>query len=966
MPALKREDQIDQQYQDKLETSGLRHAEEEAGVNAGIDQLESYANDPNNSTNTNRDAVKNSEESTLANSDRNGFYRDNSSNTAKQGFAKRSVNFLRSKKGGATAGIVGGGGIIFALLSTLFGPFTLLHNLQANADATNNSRTSVLERRLLRSLEKKMNTSPGDTCNIKNAKCRMGKIPNRMVYEMSRQGIKAFDASGNEIKADKSRRDYLATNPTEYEYTDRQGAVKRISNTEFINEYKNNPYFKGTFKKAFNMGYRGQTGKFLNKVFYKKYGIKQNGGLASDKELNTENAREKFDAEAKQNPPSDAKNEVTKKATDKMTKSAKRAARTGDPILMASAAGCVAVNTPKTYANVVRGLQMAKLLALFPLIVDSPGGMAKAGEISPEQMAALGLILTETVSNRAAVDSPILQSGIGVNKNKIKPSESFVPGLSVFNSPAVRASSSISGSTEEACDLVMSPQASVASAAISAASTATGPGALVYAGVKAAAWTAIKLKAADLLISAAGTAASLIAGKLCEQYCDELIKNYANNLEGAKGEKLGDALGTSLFAYYSMRGSAGGNAVLSKTQNIAFSQVIAETNNDQRLTDLATLSPFDTSSRYTFLGGIVNNLAISGVSSDNPIRSLAALTTAKPFELLTPSSSAAAPKHDYSDMFNVKNAAMTPAGTPYTGIPTEYLGMSTDDVYDLATSEDGECQGDDGCELINTETGEVTKEDSELADVLSTCSEPDLDELDGCIIQSGTGFSGTRSLSCSEVENASEDCQTDNSTVAVQTTDGRKSASRFLFTIDQQVENILNGNDDIETEESSSTSSAGATFANVTFPLANGKSTVTNPNIFKDGTTNRGGHPYTAFDILAPAGTEVLAFTDGVVTKVHSGSLAQGLSIYNEATGLNVYYTHMIVSSSITVGMTVTPGQPLGKLASVKDYPGINADHLHIDASTGRIRGACSRSSCSIQDSFRDIGPDLFKTWEAQ
>ncbi|HEY1085877.1 MAG TPA: peptidoglycan DD-metalloendopeptidase family protein [Candidatus Saccharimonadales bacterium] len=158
---------------------------------------------------------------------------------------------------------------------------------------------------------------------------------------------------------------------------------------------------------------------------------------------------------------------------------------------------------------------------------------------------------------------------------------------------------------------------------------------------------------------------------------------------------------------------------------------------------------------------------------------------------------------------------------------------------------------------------------------------------------------------------------------------------------------------------------ASGKFGKIAFPLKGTKSTVKNPSIFHDGNT-AGGHDYTpyAYDIYAPAGTQVVAFASGEVTSLHSGSLGKGVSIYNKEAGLVVYYTHM-ANVSVKQGQTISPGDPVGTLASVKDYPGINVDHLHIDASTDKVRQACSRGSCSIGSHFRSIGKDLFNTYQA-
>lgn len=161
----------------------------------------------------------------------------------------------------------------------------------------------------------------------------------------------------------------------------------------------------------------------------------------------------------------------------------------------------------------------------------------------------------------------------------------------------------------------------------------------------------------------------------------------------------------------------------------------------------------------------------------------------------------------------------------------------------------------------------------------------------------------------------------------------------------------------------------GAIFDSVTFPLkVSGKQGVNNRDIFANSTTKQGGHPYIAFDILADAGTKVLALTDGVVTRLHSSSsLADGISIYNKDKKLHVYYTHMSLNKSIKVGDKISPGQELGSLVSVKKFPAVNADHLHIDAGKTKMRDACSRNNTNgpACNNRVDIGPDLFNAYKA-
>lgn len=162
--------------------------------------------------------------------------------------------------------------------------------------------------------------------------------------------------------------------------------------------------------------------------------------------------------------------------------------------------------------------------------------------------------------------------------------------------------------------------------------------------------------------------------------------------------------------------------------------------------------------------------------------------------------------------------------------------------------------------------------------------------------------------------------------------------------------------------------SESANFGDVAFPLKGSKSVVKNPGIFHDGTTDKGGHPYTAYDIYANHGTEVIAFASGVVTYVSSDICNDPfITIWNEKAKLGVTYMH-ISSGHIGKGTTVQAGDHIGTVAkgtTTGGEAGCAVEHLHIDVATDKIRQACSRTSCSIQSHFRDIGEDLYNTYEA-
>lgn len=145
------------------------------------------------------------------------------------------------------------------------------------------------------------------------------------------------------------------------------------------------------------------------------------------------------------------------------------------------------------------------------------------------------------------------------------------------------------------------------------------------------------------------------------------------------------------------------------------------------------------------------------------------------------------------------------------------------------------------------------------------------------------------------------------------------------------------------------------------FPLIVKKSDIKNPGMFKEGSTDKGGHPYTAYDILVNAGTEIAAFTKGKVTRVGEDKCpGRSIGITDEEQNITVTYMHMDFEGHIGMGTVVNPGDRIGKVGAASPN-GCGVAHLHIDAVTGGTRPACKRESCPPENAskFIDIGKQL-------
>lgn len=198
--------------------------------------------------------------------------------------------------------------------------------------------------------------------------------------------------------------------------------------------------------------------------------------------------------------------------------------------------------------------------------------------------------------------------------------------------------------------------------------------------------------------------------------------------------------------------------------------------------------------------------------------------------------------------------------------------------------------------------------------------------------------------------------------------DKRKTAAREVF--DELSGGSGNGAGDTTDSGAVATcggSSGGATIVGTTaFPLVTTKKGIDNRGIFKNSTTNKAGHPYTAYDILVDTGTEVVAMMPGKVVHIGEDRCPGRLvSIYNKENDMVISYLHLSFSNHVKVGDEVALGGHVGEVGTTAN--GCTVAHLHIDAAKGDNRPGCSRLNCPASNAaqFIDIGPQLFLGFEA-
>lgn len=764
--------------------SDLSSAEQQGTINMDDFERNYQENADSTQENKNIDAAANALRSQeTEGSSLKGQWQNNTTGKSKE---KGKAWFKRK---GAWFGI-GGGGVGIAALLGLGGlaPAFLLPNIMQNATSTNDVRSGILEQRVVQRLAKIMGANVDTTCSAV-ARCNAGKMPKSMLSALEEKGIRPVNADGSAY-TDSSRGKYVNINPSNYAIDDGKGGTRIISKTEFIDEYKKNPSFRKSVKGAKNMMFFGYNGKYMLKNFFKPYGLKRDGGLANDSELTKDNVGAKIDEKLKpplgENDAEGAKNKFKSRLTALLKKIGVKLSKVGgDPALAVGLGACTLAGLPQFASGTIRAIQAAQLGVLLMDVVLSPAGAQQASEIDGAKLAAIGGMLTERVDGKTALDSPVLQSAIGVNKNPVTVSTNYAPGYMLLSNPAIQSANQINASMKPGCDLINTPQAAVASASIYAAITAAsgGTGAPIIAALKAGAAVLVGIGAIQGIITLAEESGLL--GAVAEEAYKLILPLIPQIADGARGQDLGDALGSAMYTFYPQAGLAGGAAVLTTDQVKDTSDQLSTLVNERREEDIATLSPFDTSSQYTFMGSIMANLSLHSVQG-NPVLSALSITGSlfsSPFSMFSSKASAAeltTTNCSYASQFGIDSSiAINAAGYPCVGIPSQYMNMSVDEVYDLV--------GDQ----IDPETGEP-KEDSDIMLMMADCSEGDLESVTGCTIK-GTPAVNANENVCTTID-GEEDCT--NLSINADAVSDKQRAAQSLYLFDMQVDDILTGDDD--------------------------------------------------------------------------------------------------------------------------------------------------------------------------
>ena len=803
-------DQISAGYDSGSELSDR----EKDAINDLESQFDNKDSDLNPNQNDSASAAVNDQESSVPG---DGFYQPSA------GKKKSPVTFksLLKKRGpiAVIAGILGlGGGILGIFLS----PATMLQNIMENFTWKNDSASIAKESRMKKVMNRMIGASDdAGICNNKKIKCKTGRLSNKALKKFKKSGLIPVDADGKEM--DIKGRGYPEKNPTHWKVEGINDG-KPIEASKLKDELlkkENRKIASKVYGRTglFKMRFRAWTGKHISKL-YDKFNLKRNNAISKiDKKLGIKEKREKF----KEKLPKFKAGSASKNISDGVDKLSGKLKKGGLAYAI-SAGACTVVKIPNLIAAGVAAIQLAPLLGIVMDVILSPGSQAKAsgldssgGGFSQETMETIGTMLTERGKMKgsdnaegSALDSPYLLAAMGVNNDKPGIAKNYIPGYSVATNPIVQGFNEAKEATEGVCDYILSPVAMYASMAVEAAvSASTGGISAIVSWVGKAALSEVTKKVLEYAV-----------GEQVKTILEELAKKFLvpNN---AQYKDLGDALGVGAAAFFASGSMGQMLPGLKMSQLAEFNGIQIANEEFQKEMDIASLSPFDTSSKYTFLGSIFHNMGnmmiANGTYSKTPVAMLSNILRL-PSMALSYSSTAKAASGMYSDKYcgyakdfymgsgSSEDPAVNMAGLPCTGITNSQANMSVEEAIQIAENE-GWIQKDmdipDGADISDLMNNGYIVKDTPLHDFVEGCGDASTGSYwfsnGGCTAPSdSTRVAKITEKTYKDGEGkaiTNESFETENSAKQY---DDRKLSAMSVLLIDFQIAQSINGEDDEE------------------------------------------------------------------------------------------------------------------------------------------------------------------------
>jgi len=638
-----------------------------------------------------------------------------------------------AKKKGPIAAILGMLGIGGFGVSMLFSPAILLVQVKETMLDKFNTQLASMETRSTRIMRSKFSSTTSGICSTKvSVACKYSTL--------SKKQVEKFKAAGIEVKGETNALGRMRPETFALEGRD------PVNASEFSSTLQSDAKFRSAVKVAYNSKFAGFSDKVWQSVS-SRLGINKTRALPDGDDAAKEKAIEE-DTKSGKKPPdagdpipcsgegsnrkctnsdgldvppeeADATNAARAAANEALQEAEESAERvasktmsglggdviqgvgnfvklTGYPDMACQA--YTAVKTLGYAAKTIRAVQLARYAMVFLNTADQ----IKAGTATPEDVAYLGGILTNIsydvasgAKRKAAMDSFGMKYAMfgDVGKSDSYLNQFMAGGGLTGNLIAVTSfiENTIPTDVRGTCR-------TLSSAWVQFGSFAAGVGLMFVPGAN------IALSVSDIAKGGAQVVLSLALMVLPDLLKDVVAGTVT---KGLVGEDAGNAITSGSGSMMSSLAQAGGNASMSVDDAVAYQQtqndVIAQYAEEER----ATKSPLDATSKYTFLGSIVNSLTpyISSLSvPGNSILAISSLVSSS-FKSIIPTSSAVTTEQTRAGFTSCNDSdyeelgiATDPFCNVVYGIPPQYLNSDPADVANRLAA----------AGQINAETGEIT------------------------------------------------------------------------------------------------------------------------------------------------------------------------------------------------------------------------------------------------------------------
>lgn len=701
---LDREDEIDKAYNfDPKRTANSLSKSEQTGDSF------SYDNSSENKNGNARDSIEYAEQ----------YPKSNWTTKVNTGSSQSALNkFGKVYKKNGPIGLISvlllGGGGLLGIIGT---PSLLLIHIKEVITEKWNSQATSFEVRSNKILTNKLkDTATTGVCSgAISVHCRYSRVSNRMLKQFEKAGIEALDANGNTIKQTST----FGEKPSQLRYIDADGKPQILKANNFSKEIRSNAYLRAAFHKAYAPRWVAFSDKVFSSVM-SKFKLtkanrlagatkqedaldKLNSAVASDGAKTTLND---VDEDGKSKPTTDsvddpaetakkaakgsgtASKTITKEAAEGFIKNGIDGTK-GGIVAMAVGGLCMVQGGSSGISTALRLIQVAQLIN-YAMVFFTAADNLKAGSNESLPAETLGNKLTAVtkdssgnITKKAATDG--FGMGLALRGDTINSSTSswtnYVPGGGW--SKSLSSLSKITGGDVPAIK--------------KACKTVNGTAGQIVMGI-AGGWTGIITAAAGFLLADGVTS-------LLSPFIEKMMNSMAGTLVSSdtSGEDAGDAIASGAFHLFSETAAAGGNGMLSVDQTMAYNQVTKDIQLAYAEEDRLNLSPFDISSKNTFMGSIYSSLVTytSNISSVGDFfGSLLSINKSILANISGSSTYAAenslAKSWSMCDDENIsgKGVAAGPFCNVSYGVPTQYLDKDPEDVLAALAGQFDETTGE--------------------------------------------------------------------------------------------------------------------------------------------------------------------------------------------------------------------------------------------------------------------------------